>query len=417
MHTEKKAVGIVVGGGPAPGINGVISAATIEAINRGHKVYGIINGFSKILEGKEDAITELTIRDVSRIHSEGGSLLRTSRANPTKSPEMLKVVIDALYKSNIGYLVTIGGDDTAYSASVIAESSLGKIAVAHVPKTIDNDLPLPGKVSTFGYQSAREVGTEIVETLMVDARTAGRWYFVIAMGRKAGHLALGIGLASGATLTIIPEEFGDKHIPLSMLVDILVGAMLKRFAKGRNYGVAVLAEGLLEKLDINSIPELQSAEKDPHGNIRYSEVDFDRIISNAVKKRLAEFEVNIDVVAKNVGYELRCRPPVTFDREYTRELGYGVVDFLLNGGSSAMITRQEDAIVPIPFSNMIDPVTKKTKLRLVDTNSLTYKVARKYMIRLTKEDFHDELLMDKMTKATNMTIDDLRVAFSDSLGL
>ena len=412
---EKKNVAIVVGGGPAPGINGVISAATIEAINRGHKVFGIRKGFELISKGDLSAVSELTIPDVSRIHYDGGSILGTSRANPTKDPAMLQNVIRSLNQIGAGYLVTIGGDDTASSARAVAIAAEGSVAVAHVPKTIDNDLPLPGKQPTFGFESARQAGTEIVETLMVDARTTCRWYLVIAMGRKAGHLALGIGIASGATLTIIPEELGDRPISLANLADIIVGSILKRLALGRPYGVAVLAEGLAEKLDKDSIPELQSAERDPHGHIRFSEIEFGGMIKNAVRRRLKDLDVSgIRVVDKNVGYELRCQQPVPFDMEYTRQLGYGVIDFLLSGGTQAMITRQGDSLIPVPFSEFIDSTTGRAQVRLVDTNSIVYKVARQYQIRLSGPDLKDDVLLARIAGLTNRPLAEVRELFQET---
>ncbi|HQH26106.1 MAG TPA: 6-phosphofructokinase, partial [Oligoflexia bacterium] len=355
---------------------------------------------------------QLTIPAVSRIHNEGGSILGTSRANPRKSPEMLNNVVRMLQGFNVGYLITIGGDDTAASAKAIAEAAGREISVSHVPKTIDNDLPLHGETSTFGYQSAREVGTEIVETLMVDAMTTGRWYLVVAMGRKAGHLALGIGMAAGATISLIPEEYGESLVSLSSMTDVIVGAMLKRAVAGRPYGVAVLAEGLAEVLDKDSIPELADAERDPHGNIRFAELDFGRMVKSAVKNRLRELGAReMMVIDKNVGYELRCRPPVPFDREYTRMLGYGAVDFLLNGGTDAMITREGDKLVPIPFSEFIDPVTGRAKVRMVDVDSILYKVARKYQIRLTEKNLHDPEFMDTMAGFTTKSPEELREIF------
>ncbi len=410
--TTKKNVAIVVGGGPAPGINGVIAAATIEAINRGCKVLGIQRGFQLILKSDLSCARELTISDVSRIQSEGGSVLGTSRANPTKSPEMLATVVRGLKALDVGYLVTIGGDDTASSAGALAQAANGEIAVVHVPKTIDNDLPLPNKWSTFGFESAREVGTEIVETLMVDSKTTARWYLVVAMGRKAGHLALGIGISSGATLTLIPEEFEGKKISLQVLADIIVGSMLKRMARNQPYGVVVLAEGLAEVLDQNSIPELVDAERDPHGHIRFAEVDFGRIVKNAVRARLHRFNIK-DMLAldKNVGYELRCRGPNSFDREYTQQLGYGAIDFLLSGGTRAMISRQGDKLVPIPFAEMIDPVTGRAKVRMVYTSTIAYRIARKYMIRLTEIDLRDEELLDDISALTKVSIAELKSEF------
>ena len=408
---SKKALAIVVGGGPAPGINGVIAAVAIEAINRGHKVYGINTGFKKISQGDKSCVTELSISDVSRIDHEGGSILGTSRANPRKDPEMLQRIVTTLSDLDVGYLVTIGGDDTVSSAQAVAATASGKIAVAHVPKTIDNDLPIPNDEVTFGFESARDIGCEIVETLMVDAKTTGRWYLTIAMGRKAGHLALGIGIAAGATLTLIPEEFTARtdKLRLGELADIIVGSILKRLASDRPYGVVVLAEGLAEILDKDSIPELAGAEKDPHGHIRFAEVDFGGMIKRAVRSRLKEFGIGeMLVIDKNVGYELRCHPPVPFDREYTRQLGYGVVNFLLGGGRDAMMIRQGDKLTPLPFSHFIDQASGRSKVRLVDTNSTRYQVASKYMIRLTDGDLKDAGVVDRICSKTSLTPEQLR---------
>lgn len=403
----KKPLGILVSGGPAPGINGVISAATIEAINRGHKVYGIYEGFKNLIEGDTSKVRELDIQAVSRIHSEGGSILRTSRANPKKSPEMMEGVVKSLKELGLGYLITIGGDDTASSAWAVSRAA--DIAVGHVPKTIDNDLPLPGLTSTFGFQSARERGTQIVETLMEDAKTTGRWYLVVAMGRKAGHLAQGIGISSGATLTVIPEEFEEGKVALTTLADIVVGSVLKRLALGRNYGVAVLAEGLAEVLDIDSIPELRTAERDPHGHIRFAELDFGGLVKHAVRSRLKELGIpKLLVVDKNVGYELRCHAPNTFDREYTRELGFGIVDYLLGGGSRAMITLQNGNLIPIPFDEFIDEQSKRSRIRRVDRSSSTYKVARKYMIRMSAEDLRNDDFLTKLEGITTASREELK---------
>ena len=396
---DKRAVAIVVGGGPAPGINGVISAATIEARKRGHTVYGIYKGFELISQGDTSCLKELQISDVSSIHKEGGSVLATSRANPRKDPKMLQNVVDMLLEHNVGYLVTIGGDDTVASARAVADAAESKISVCHVPKTIDNDLPLPGKYSTFGFQSAREVGTNIAETLMVDAKTTSRWYLIIAMGRKAGHLALGIGISAGATLSVIPEEFRGKKVPLKDITDIIVGSIVKRMVTGRPYGVAVLAEGLAEILDHESIPELAEAERDPHGNIRFAEIDFGAIIKKAVRSRLEELGINnMLAIDKNLGYELRCSDPNSFDREYTRELGYGAIDFLVSGGSGAMMTRQGDAMAPLKFEDFINEDTGRAEIRMVDVDSIHYSIARKYQIRLSSADFENPQFVENLEK-------------------
>jgi 6-phosphofructokinase 1 len=235
-------------------------------------------------------------------------------------------------------LITIGGDDTAFSAMRISEHSQGTLRVVHVPKTIDNDLDLPEWIPTFGYQTARHVGTGIVKDLLVDAQTTSRWYFVVAMGRKAGHLALGIGKAAGATLTLIPEEFRTKLVPLSEMVDTLVGAIIKRLAYGRPDGVAVLAEGLVERLDPEELALYADVERDEHDHIRIAEIDYGRIIKARVGERLKEFGIKVTIVSKDIGYELRCTDPIPFDMEYTRDLGYCAAKYLLEGGSGAMVT-------------------------------------------------------------------------------
>ena len=210
----KELVGIIVGGGPAPGINGVISAATIEAINEGRQVVGIVGGFKCLFEGDKNCIIPLTISDVSRIHSEGGSILRTSRDYPDKVKDKFKVLMSTLKQSGIKYLITIGGEGTLFMANWIEREARGTMSVVHVPKTIDNDVPLPGGQSTFGFQTARHWGVEIVKNIMEDAKTTGRWYFITTMGRTSGSLALGIGKSSGATITLIGEEFRNVDRPL-----------------------------------------------------------------------------------------------------------------------------------------------------------------------------------------------------------
>src|SRR5579871_1704606 len=240
MPDSQGVVAILCGGGPAPGINSVIGAATIRARVGGVPVVGIRDGFKWLMQGNTRHAVSLSIEDVSRIHFTGGSYLGISRANPTREAHQLEAVVSALAQLGVDKLITIGGDDTAYSAMRVAEHAGGRLQVAHVPKTIDNDLDLPHGIPTFGFQTARHVGVDLVKNLMVDARTTGRWYLIVAMGRKAGHLALGIGKAAGATLTIIPEEFGGGRIRLDHVIDVLLGAIIKRQSVGRNDGTAVL---------------------------------------------------------------------------------------------------------------------------------------------------------------------------------
>lgn len=384
---KKEVLAIVVGGGPAPGINGVISAATIEAINEGKKVLGIVGGFKSLFAGDKKAVRELTIEDVSRIHTTGGSILRTSRDPIDAAKEKFAVLLATLRQLNVRYLLTIGGDGTAFMARWIEKETRGKLSVVHVPKTIDNDLYLPGDRSSFGYNTARHWGVEIVKNLMEDAKTTGRWYFITTMGRNAGHLALGIGKAAGAPLTLIPEEFGERTVSLQKVADILEGSIIKRLLMKKDHGVAVLAEGISGRLDMNELEALEDIQRDEAGRIRLSEIQLGRIFKDIVKKSLASRGLRTTIVHKTIGYELRAAAPIPYDIEYTRNLGYGAVRFLLCGGSGAMIVFDEGRLRPISFVELTDPLTGKIRNKLVDIKSENYEVGRKYMIRLEKEDF------------------------------
>jgi 6-phosphofructokinase 1 len=402
---------ILVGGGPAPGINAVISAATIQALNQGFTVLGVREGFRHLVKGDGSAARPLAIADVSRIHLKGGSVLGTSRENPTRSAAAMQAVVDTLTGLGVTHLVTIGGDDTALSSRGVAEGSNGRIRTVHVPKTIDNDLPLPPHVPTFGFQTARHVGVELVRNLMEDARATRRWYMVVAMGRKAGHLALGIGKAAGATLTIIGEEFTQESIPFSTICDIIEGAIVKRRAMNRHFGLAVLAEGLIEKLDPRELAELQDVERDEHGHIRFAEVDLARKVKAEVQGRLSERDIRLTITNKNLGYELRCADPISFDAEYCRDLGHGAIRFLVGGGSGAMVSIQSGRLVPIPFSDIRDPVTGKTRVRLVDTTGEAYRAARAYMLRLEPQDFSHMAWMSSLAEAAHLSVGEFRARF------
>jgi 6-phosphofructokinase 1 len=418
-------LGILVGGGPAPGINSVISAVTIEAITSGLEVIGIYDGFEHLMKGRTDMVRQLTIPDVSRIHFDGGSILRTSRANPTRTPEDLQNTVKALRELGIRYLVTIGGDDTAFSASEVVKAAGGNIRVAHVPKTIDNDLPLPGGMPTFGFETARHVGTELVRNLMEDSRTTSRWYFVVAMGRKAGHLALGIGKAAGATITVIGEEFPKERITLAEVCDVLEGAILKRRVMGRKDGVAVIAEGIGEKIDPEELAKIPGVEveRDPHGHIRLGEIPLATILKREIQRRFKERGEKMTIVDVTLGYELRCAPPIPFDIDYTRTLGYGAVKFLLSepkddkvkeGGMVCLVGGRLEIL---PFDELRDPVTGRTKVRLVDINSEHYRVAREYMIRLEREDLENPEMLAKLAAAAKMTPEEFKKKFAHVVGL
>ena len=406
MRQQTK-LAILVGGGPAPGINSVIGAATIRAALEGVEVLGIRDGFEWLMQGNIDHVRPLSIDDVSRIHFRGGSHIGIARANPTKDPVLLAATSDSLERLGVSQLITIGGDDTAFSAMKLEEHARGRLQVVHVPKTIDNDLDLPLHIDTFGFQTARHRGVELVQSLMVDAETTRRWYFVIAMGRKAGHLALGIGKGAGATITLIPEEFGRGPVRLATLVDILAGAVIKRLSRGRHDGVAVLAEGLallLHPADLGGLGGLDHVEHDEHGHLRLADVDLGDLLKREVQARLTRLGIKVTLVAHNIGYELRCTDPIPYDMEYCRDLGYCAAKYLLSGGNAAMVSLQGGRFVSIPFRDLLDPVTGRTKVRLVDIESTRYAIARRFMIRIRRDDFDDDAIVAAMAAAAGLNI-------------
>ena len=417
MKDNNKRYGILVGGGPAPGINSVISAVTIEASKRGHSVIGIYDGFKHLMAG-ETNIEFLTIPKVTRIHRQGGSILRTSRANPTKKEEHLRTTVETLKDIGITHLVTIGGDDTLYSATKVAEYSKKylnyDLKFCHVPKTIDNDLPLPPGIRTFGFETARSEGARMVHTFFSDARATGRWFVVVAMGRKTGHLALGIGKSASATLTLIPEEF-KGNISLRLITDLIAASVIKRQAMGRPHGVAIVAEGFLEFIDEGELKKLvtshQSIEHDEHGHLRLAELNFSDILKFSLKQRLDEFDIDMRVVDQEIGYELRCVEPCAYDIDYTRNLGFGAVKFLEEGNSAAMISIQGDRFVPLTFEELQDPNTGKTRVREVDTNSLSFQIAKEYMIRLEKSDLESPEMLKKLASVAHCSPEEFKKQF------
>jgi len=427
--TKQARLGILVGGGPAPGINGVIAAATIEGINQGFEVIGFRDGFKWLAAGDGQHYTKLTIDDVKGTHLHGGSILGTARTNPTKSETSMHNVLDVMQKLGVTALVTIGGDDTAFSASHVYRRAAGAIRVAHVPKTIDNDLPLPGATPTFGFETARHHGVYILRNLSEDARTTSRWYIIISMGRAAGHLALGIGKAAAAALTIIPEEFRGKAVTAEEVADIIIGAIIKCRAHGSHYGVAVLAEGLIESMGekglVSAVPDGKLERygkviRDDHGHLRLGEIEFGRLMKDLVTTRLEQLGLKMTLIDKDLGYELRCADPIPFDAEYTRDLGYGAVKFLLSpdaGKFGAVISFVNGKMMPLQFEKMLNPQTGRFQVRKVNVDGEAYECACHYMNRLEKSDFEDAAELAKLAATVSTAPDQFYKRFGYLVGL
>lgn len=408
-------IAILVGGGPAPGINGVVSAATLRCLSEGSKVVGIEQGFKWIMQGDVSRVMPLTLEQVSRIHFRGGSILKTARANPTRNPADLAQTLKSLEQLGVTGLITIGGDDTCFSALTLERSAKGRLRVVHVPKTIDNDLDLPHMVPTFGFQTARHLGTYAVKSILEDARTTAHWFFVVAMGRKAGHLALGIGKAAGATLTLIPEEFPERPVKLAKVADILAGAIIKRMSQDREDGVAVLAEGIAEVMDPADFSALTSVSRDEHGHVELAELDIGRVLKEAVLKCLKPYGLVPTIRVKDLGFELRCADPIPFDMEYCRDLGCHAAEYLLSGGTGMMVSIVNGKFSPIPFDAIVDPSTQRTTVRMVDVTAEHYRIARRYMTRLEKTDFDHSDRLARCARILDLPPDIFRQRFSGVL--
>jgi len=264
---------------------------------------------------------------------------------------------------------------------------------------------------------------------MEDARTTSRWYLIVSMGRAAGHLALGIAKAAAATLAIISEEFRGRPVTADEVCDIIIGSIIKRRAEGGNYGVAVLAEGLIESMGeqglLKALPEgeLQHFGKvvrDDHGHLRLGEIEFGRLMKELLTQRLEKLGLKMTFIDKDLGYELRCADPIPFDAEYTRDLGYAAVKFLRSAEAEkygAIISFVDGKMNPLPFANMLDPKTGRMQNRKVNVDGEAYECAVAYMIRLERDDFEDAKQLAKLAAVVNQTPDQFRDRFGYLAGL
>ena len=284
------AIAILTGGGPAPGMNTVVGSVAKTFLEKGYRVLGLHCGYSSLFT-KNPRITEIDFLLADDIFNRGGSFLTMSRFKPTDKNFEEDFNLDLFVKNNIKLLVTVGGDDTASTANRIAkflEAKKYPIANIHVPKTIDNDLPLPAGSPTFGYQSAKDMGSIIGRTVYTDARTSGNWFVVAAMGRSAGHLAFGIGTACHYPMIVIPEMFNKTEITVEKIVNLVVSSIIKRKIMGIDYGAAMISEGVFHSL---SDAEIKKSgihfSYDDHGHPELGKVSKAHIFNEMLEKKLA----------------------------------------------------------------------------------------------------------------------------------
>ncbi len=380
----KNAITILCGGGPAPGINAVISSVSKIFLKDGYRVIGLNQGY-KTLFSNNPSIVDIDFSFADKILKMGGSALQMSRHKP-KDEEF---TTDFFVQNNVKLLVTIGGDDTASTANRISKfmSEHGmSIQNIHVPKTIDNDLPLPEGSPTFGYQTAKQEGVRIASAIYEDAKTSGNWFLISAMGREAGHLAFGIGAACHFPMIVIPEIFNKTEITFDKIINLVVSAMVKRKIMGIDYGVAIISEGVFHFMSENEIRTSNiNFTYDDHGHPELGNVSKAHIFNTLLQRKLKELKIDIKCRPVELGYELRCVPPIAFDLMYCNVLGMGVKSLFEQGKTACMVTADNKGDISPLFLKDVEGSDGKIKPRLVNMDSQKANLVFSYGLQYLEE--------------------------------
>ena len=340
-------IGVLTGGGDAPGLNAAIRAVARRAFQLGHQVSGVKNGWAGCLG--EGLIDELKPADVRGILPQGGTILGTSRTNPLKEQNGIERVIRALRHSGIDALVPIGGDDTLSVAARLHEAGFRTVGV---PKTIDNDL----SVTEFciGFDTAVGVVTEALDRLHTTASAHHRVMVVEAMGRDAGWVALAGGLAGGADMIIIPEF----EVPVSDVV----AHLYRRRGEGKLFSIIVVAEGA-------HVPELDrelggEAEKDAFGHIRLAKRGIGDLLASRIEGETG-FETRVTVL----GHLQRGGSPSPVDRLWATRLGVAAVELIVEGKSGVIPIRRNGDVEVVPLTDVIKE-TRRVPKELYDLSKV-----------------------------------------------
>ena len=420
MGDDIRRVGMIFSGGPAPGANAVISAAAVSFLDEGREVVGFYQGYEYLQDyhpvtnrlERNVHYRELTLPDVTGIRNTRGILIGTSRANPGKpirrpsdldDPEKtqkLRNIYYAFLDLKIDALISIGGDDTLKTANYLFEfqkrlpPNAKRVRIVHLPKTIDNDYR--GIDFTFGYFTAVDFLAKEVSNLREDARATCSYFIVESMGRKAGWLSYGVGIAGEANMIfsvedleesmmydekVLDEETGEerveKRLRLEALVDRIVNLMINREKKqNKHFGVVVLAEGLAEKF-----PEvyIRDVPKDPHGHIGIGKLDIGRLIAKLTAEEYTRRTgKKKKVTGVQIGYESRCSQPHAFDVMLGSQLGIGAYRALVEEGLDGHMVSVSGQLELsyVPFEKLVNPETLQTEIRYIQPGSDFYRMAR-----------------------------------------
>ncbi|MBR1577416.1 MAG: 6-phosphofructokinase [Bacteroidales bacterium] len=336
----KDSIIILCGGGPAPGMNTVVCSVAKTFLAGGYRVIGLHGGYSGLFS-PNPRTEDLDFFKADAYFNRGGSYLQMSRFKPTDEDFEKNFNLPLFKDNNIKLLVTVGGDDTASTANRIAkflEAKKYPIANIHVPKTIDNDLPLPDNTPTFGFNSAKDEGAHIARTVYEDARTSGNWLLISAMGRSAGHLALGIGEATHAPMTIIPEMFNKTDISIDKIIKLTLSTLIKRRILGIPYGTVVVAEGVFHDLAPEDIKAAGvSMTYDEHGHPELGKISKAVLFNELLEKEMKKIGFKAKTRPVEIGYDVRCQDPIGYDLTYCTELAMGVYELFKKGETGCMV--------------------------------------------------------------------------------
>lgn len=389
LKMENKNVGVILSGGQAPGGHNVIAGLydAIKQANPNNKLYGFLGGPSGIIDGK---YVEFDDKFIDAYRNTGGFDIIGSGRTKLETEEQFEKSLKVCEQLNINAIVIIGGDDSNTNACMLAQWLKAKntgIQVIGCPKTIDGDLKNSQIEISFGFDTATKTYAELVGNIQRDANSAKKyWHFIKLMGRSATHVGLEVALQTQPNIALISEEVEAKKQSLKSIVDYITDVVVKRAEKGKNFGVALIPEGLIEfipemktmiqslndllavlekdeafvnaaneakyeiissKLDkdnafvFNSLPSLIKAQllmdRDPHGNVQVSKIETEKLLIEMVKENLkklkAEGKYNgkFSEQAHFFGYEGRCAMPSNFDADYCYSLGYNAFALILAG--------------------------------------------------------------------------------------
>jgi ATP-dependent phosphofructokinase / diphosphate-dependent phosphofructokinase len=419
--------GIVFAGGPAPGANAVIAAATMAFRRNQREVLGCMNGYASLqvydadqrpLRAGEDYFL-FEDHHLRGLRNTRGILVGTSRANPGKAvrsradlddPDktaLLRRVWRGLVDLGVDALVSIGGDDTLKTANYLHEfqrrlpPDAPRVRIAHVPKTIDNDYR--GIDFTFGFFTAVDfMGKELLN-LRADAMATKSYFVVESMGRKTSWLAYGVAIAGEAHMVVGVEDIEGElatirsqedasgaeqrvvELSVEALCDRIVDLILTRERRGKHYGTIVLAEGLAEMLPAS---ELSGVPRDEHGHVSLGRIDIGKLIAERASRRFEQRTGRSKkLTGVQLGYESRCAAPHAFDVMLGSQLGVGAYRALVEerlDGHMVSVSGQLD-LHYVPFCDLVDPQTLETGVRYLRTGSDFHRLARQLETRIEKQ--------------------------------